>query len=98
MEDVLSQVLAWLAGVNPLYAGLALFVWMLFGDKIKDVLGRIKLPRPDPGPVVKPDPLEEHPLLDLLWKRLKKRFEEKAPDTDDEDLFVALARAIKDGK
>jgi len=93
VDDILSQVLPWLAGVNPLVAFGLLAVWLVFGDKIKDVLARLRPSAPNPA-----DPLEDHPLLDLLWRRLKSRFADKPLDEDDDDLYVRLVKALKDAK
>lgn len=102
MEDLFNQLVAWLATVNPLYAFAALAVWMLFGDKIKALLSRIPLPKFPPSPS-KPkdepnsgpsDPLEDNPLLDLIWQRLKKKWTEHPGE--DEDKLAKLVKAIKD--
>ena len=110
VEELFTALLHCLGQINPLYAALALGLWVLFGDKLKALLGRIPLPRlPDAKPVGPPVPddtpdplddwLENNPLLDRLWQRLKLRFTETVEDDVDEDeLYLMLLKAIKEAK
>lgn len=111
MEDFFNALVHCLGQINPLYAVLAVAVWVLFGEKIKGLLARLpfKLPdlkRPEPEPDAPSEPtdplddwLEEHPLLDRLWQRLKLKFTETVQDDVDEDeLYVKLLKAIRETK
>ncbi len=109
MDDFFQALLACLGKINPLYAFAALAVYALLGGKLKGLLDKIKLPNlkpvtPDPTPDKPPSApvdldkwLEEHPLLDILWRRLKNQFAQQIVHgrVDPEDAMLALSRAIK---
>lgn len=101
MDDLYQQILCWLAGINPLYAFAAAALWVVFGSRIKALLAKIPLPklRPtDPKNDEKNDVekwLEEHPLLDRLWKRLKEEFKVKVDGVGEDDAYVALLEALR---
>jgi hypothetical protein len=109
VDEFVNSVLHCLGQINPLYAALGLAVWILFGAKIKGLLGSIKLPSlPSlPNQPARPvDPktdlnawLEAHPLLDRLWVRLKDQFAQVPDGKIDEDtLYLKLLEAIKNVK
>ncbi len=109
MDELLNWIVALAGKCSPTYGLIAVALLALFGGRIKDWLGGLKLPnlrpapKPDePKPAPSPDVdldewLEQHPLLDRLWQKLKLRFADAATDEDqdEDDLYVSLTRAIK---
>ncbi len=104
----MNALLHCLGTVNPLYAALGLAAWVLFGDRIKSALGGLwkiipSLPVAPAVPTAPADPktdlnawLEQHPLLDRLWVRMKEQFATVADGKVDEDtLYARLLDAIK---
>lgn len=113
MDDLFNLILTGVGKINPLFAVALLGVWMIFGDRIKGVLSRFPLLGPllKPAPVPSPAPdapkvdpdsdldkwLEDHTLLDRLWKRLKGRFGDAVTkgDLDEDEAYEKLLKAIK---
>ncbi len=109
MEDL---ILSLLGSINPLWAAVALLVWSIFGTQMsKGAAGvlawlRSRFVKSPAGPdSPKADPtksevdvwLEQHPLLDRLWVKLKEKFK-AVPDgkADEDELYKALLDAITD--
>lgn len=107
MDDLLNPLLLALKSVNPLLYVAALVVLALFGDKLRGLLGKFKLPTLTPKPVAPADPkadpdrwLEDNPLLDRIWRLAKEKFREKVltGKVSEDDLYVAVVKAIKDAE
>lgn len=106
MEDVLNQLIALLGGSGHWVGYLAAALLFLFRDRVLDKLGV----KPKPADPVEPDEvddeeqdetdawLEEHPLLDRLWKRLKEKFADKVltGEEGEDEVYAELLVAIRD--
>ncbi len=104
MDGLFELILNYVSGINPLYAVLLAALWLVFGEKIKTALAALlsrlkRQPDADPAPADGSDLdewLEQHPLLDRLWQRLKDRVKDAADGTiDEDDLYLEILKALR---
>lgn len=92
----MDAILAFLSTSYPAIGGVLLVLWLVFGDRIKALFKKTVPGQPDSADVLAIDKwLEQHPLLDRVWVRVKEKFTDLLKNTSEDDAYSAILDALK---